>query len=207
MSEYTRSTATFKNYAISLGIIVGILLLMYVVVATRSEEHIPTVEYGPDARSLQSEAEYPVTLPPEELPEDWTATSSHLDISEPVEWSLGFATPQDSHVMITQSDDNRETVLADRVRDADPVGTVNAGDREWDHYDNDDDWRALVSEEDDHTLVVSGPADLDELAYMAEGLRPAPEDGDGNGDAGAEGTDATEDGDGADESGTDPSDA
>ncbi|MBE3000201.1 DUF4245 domain-containing protein [Nocardiopsis sp. HNM0947] len=204
MSEYTRSSATFKNYAISLGIIVGILLLMYVVVATRSEEHIPTVEYGPDAETLQSEADYPVTLPPEDLPEGWTATSSHLDIGEPVEWSLGFATPQDSHVMITQSDDDPEIVFDDRVRDAEPVGTVNAGDREWDHYDNEDDWRALVSEEDGHILVVSGPADLDELAYMAEGLRDAPEDGEGNGGAGSEG----EGSDGAEgEPGDDPSDA
>lgn len=210
MSEYTRSSATFKNYAISLGIIVGILLLMYVVVATRSEEHIPTVEYGPDAETLQSEADYPVTLPPEDLPDGWTPTSSHLDISEPVEWSVGFATPQDSHVMITQSDDDPEIVLADRVRDADPVGTVNAGDREWDHYDNDDDWRALVSEEDDHLLVVSGPADLDELAYMAEGLHPAPEGGNGIGGAGSGGDEGDEDsgenGD-ADEPGADPSDA
>lgn len=187
MSEYSRSSATFKNYAISLGIIVGILLLMYVVVATRSEERIPTVEYGPDAETLRAEADYPVTLPAEDLPEGWTPTSSHLDISEPMEWSLGFATPQDSHVMLTQSDDDPGSVTADRVQDAEPVGTVNAGDREWEHFDNDDDWRSLVWQEDDVTLIVSGPAELDELAYMAEGLRTMPEDED------AEATEGTED--------------
>lgn len=199
MSEYSRSSATFKNYAISLGIIVGILLVMYVVVATRSEEHIPTVEYGPDAETLQAEADYPVTLPAEDLPEGWTPTSSHLDIGGPVEWGLGFATPKDSHVMITQSDGDPEAVIADRVEDADPVGTVNAGDREWEHFDNDDDWRALVSQEDDVTLIVSGPADLDELAYMAEGLRTMPEDEDTEATEGDQGAGSTE---GSDSGGT-----
>ncbi|WP_017610763.1 DUF4245 domain-containing protein [Nocardiopsis xinjiangensis] len=208
MSEYSRSSATFKNYAISLGIIVGILLLMYVVVATRSEERIPTVEYGPDAETLRAEADYQVTLPSEDLPEGWTPTSSHLDINEPVEWSLGFATPQDSHVMITQSDDDPGRVIADRVEDADPVGVVNAGDREWEHFDNDDDWRALVWQEDDVTLIVSGPADLDELAYMAEGLRPMPEDGDAGATEGSEGAGNTEGADTGDEgSGSEPADA
>lgn len=192
MSEYSRSSATFKNYAISLGIIVGILLLMYVVVTTRSEERIPTVEYGPDAETLRAEADYPVTLPTEDLPEGWTPTSSHLDINEPMEWSLGFATPQDSHVMLTQSDDDPGLVIADRVQDADPVGTVNAGGREWEHFDNDDDWRALVLEEDDVTLIVSGPADLDELAYMAEGLHTMPEEAEEEEAEGAEGAEATE---------------
>lgn len=190
MSEYSRSSATFKNYAISLGIIVGILLLMYVVVATRSEEHIPTVEYRPDAETLRSEADYPVTLPAEDLPEGWTPTSSHLDINEPMEWSLGFATPQDSHVMLTQSDGDPQAVIADRVQDADPVGTVDSGDREWEHFDNNDDWRALVSQEDDATLIVSGPADIDELAYMAEGLRTMPEDEDAEATEGSEGSDS-----------------
>lgn|SRR5690625_2374530 len=198
MSEYSRSSATFKNYAISLGIIVGILLLMYVVVATRSEENIPTVEYGPDAETLRAEADYPVTLPAEDLPEGWIPTSSHLDVNEPMEWSLGFATPQDSHVMLTQSDDDPQRVIADRVKDADPVGTVNAGDREWEHFDNEDDWRALVSQEDEATLIVSGSADLDELAYMAEGLRTMPEGEDTEAGDGAGGAESAE-GSGADD--------
>lgn len=188
MSEHSRSSATFKNYAISLGIIVAILLVMSFVVAGRSGEAIPTVEYRPDAEVLREAADYPVTIPSEELSEEWTPTSSTLDLNGPVEWSVGFATPRDSHAMLNQSDDDR--IIADRVRDAEYVGTVNAGDREWEHYDNEDDWRALVAPGDDVTVIVSGPTDLDELAAFAESLEVLPQDEEEEEDEEAEDDDA-----------------
>lgn len=187
MSEYSRSSATFKNYAISLGVVIAILLVMSFVVAGRSGEAIPTVEYRPDIEVLRGAADYPVTAPSEELSEEWIPTSSTLDLNGPVEWSVGFATPQDSHAMLNQSDDDR--IIADRVRDAERVGTVNAGDREWEHYDNEDDWRALVDEGDDVTVVVSGPTALDELAVLAENLEVLPTE-----DAEEDGDDATAEG-------------
>ena len=187
MSEYSRSNATFKNYAISLGILVGIVLIMAFVVSTRSGEHIPTVDYRQDIDVLGGAADYAVTAPSPELTEEgWTPTSSTLNVSGPVEWSVGFATADDSHAMLTQSDADPEQVVADRVKEAEEAGTVAVGGREWEHFDSEE-WGALVLREDGVTVVVSGSAELDELTHLAEGLetRPAAAGGED-----AEGTEA-----------------
>ncbi|GAB3687279.1 DUF4245 domain-containing protein [Nocardiopsis oceani] len=172
MSSYSRANATFKNYAISLGIVVGILLLMAFVVSTRSDENIPSVEYRPDVEVLRDAADYPVVAP-EGLPEGWVPTSSTLDVTGPTEWSLGFATPEDSHAMLTQSDGEPEGVVADRAQDADPVGMVLVAGEEWEHLEGED-WSLIVLREEDRTLVISGSTTLDEFAVLAEHLETLP---------------------------------
>lgn len=176
MSKYSRANATFKNYAISLGVVVGILLVMAFVVSTRSGENIPTVDYRPDIEVMRQSADYEVTAPSEDMPDGWTPTSSHLNVTGPVSWSIGFATPQDSHAMLTQSDDDPETVIADRVKDAEPVGSVMVADQEWEQFESDD-WGALVQRGDDRTLIISGSTSLDEFAVLAEHMEtyPVPE--------------------------------
>ena len=170
MSEYSRSSATFKNYAISLGIIIAIVLVLAFVVSTRSGENIPSVDYRPEADVLRESADYPVTVPADDLAEQgWTPTSSTLETGGPVEWSVGFATASDSHVMFTQSDGDPDTVVAERSRGAERTGTVSVGGREWEHHEAED-WSSLVLREEGYTLVVAGPADLDELARFAGGL-------------------------------------
>lgn len=188
MSKYSRSNATFKNYAISLGIIVGIVLVLALVVSLRSGQNIPSVEYRPDADVLRDAADYPVTVPSADLEEEgWTPTSSTLDTAGPVSWSVGFATAKDSHVMFTQSDASPDSTVESGVKGAEEVGTVSAGGREWEHYESEE-WSALVLREEGVTLVVSGPADLDELAHLAAGLETDSADSaDGGDDAGVGG--------------------
>ncbi|MDT0327917.1 DUF4245 domain-containing protein [Nocardiopsis lambiniae] len=170
MSEHSRSSATFKNYAISLGVIIVIVLALAFVVSTRSGENIPSVDYRPEADVVREAADYPVTLPAADLVErGWTPTSSTLDTTGPVEWSVGFATAEDSHVMFTQSDGDPDAVVSARARGAEETGTVSVGGREWEHRESEE-WSALVLREDGYTLVVAGPADLDELAGFAGGL-------------------------------------
>lgn len=173
MSSYSRANATFKNYAISLGILVGILLVMSFVVSSRSGEHIPTVEFRPDVEVLRDAADYPVTAPSEDLPEGWIPTSSTLDTTGPVEWSLGFATPQDSHARLIQSDGDPDSLVSRSVQDAEPVGTVMVGDQEWEHLDSQD-WGALVLRGEDRTLIIAGSTSVDEFAVLAESLETFP---------------------------------
>ncbi|GAA1456291.1 DUF4245 domain-containing protein [Nocardiopsis exhalans] len=173
MSSYSRANATFKNYAISLGILVGILLVMSFVVSSRSGEHIPSVEFRPDIEVLRDAADYPVTAPSEDLPEGWVPTSSTLDTTGPVEWSLGFATPQDSHARLIQSDGDPDTVVSSNTKDAEPVGTVMVGDQEWEHLESED-WGALVLREEDRTLIIAGSTSVDEFAVLAESLETFP---------------------------------
>ncbi|WP_150245379.1 DUF4245 domain-containing protein [Nocardiopsis quinghaiensis] len=180
MSEHSRSRATFKNYAISLGLIVGIVLVLVFVVSTRSGENIPSVNYRSDADILRNSADYPVTVPSEALArEGWTPTSSTLEVAEsgPAAWSVGFATAKDSHAMFTQSDADPDAVVQERTKGAEEAGTVSVGGGEWEHYGSED-WDALVRRGEGVTLVVAGPADLDELTHLAEGLETDPAGGD-----------------------------
>lgn len=173
MSSYSRANATFKNYAISLGILVGILLVMAFVVSSRSGEHIPSVEFRPDIEVLRDAADYPVTAPSEDLPEGWTPTSSTLNVTGPIEWSVGFATPQDSHARLIQSDADPDAVVTRNVKDAEPVGTVMVGDQEWEHLDSEG-WGALVLREEGRTVVIAGSTSVDEFAVLAESLETFP---------------------------------
>ncbi|WP_017589414.1 DUF4245 domain-containing protein [Nocardiopsis ganjiahuensis] len=179
MSSHSRSNATFQNYAISLGILVAILLVMAFVVSSRSGEHIPTVDYRPDIEVLRDAADYPVTAPSEDLPEGWTPTSSTMDVTGPVEWTIGFATPEDSHARLVQSDADPDTVVGNSAKDAEPVGSVMVGDQEWEHLDSAD-WGALVLREEDRTVVIAGSTTVDEFAVLAEHLEtfPVPEGAD-----------------------------
>ncbi|WP_017571821.1 DUF4245 domain-containing protein [Nocardiopsis halotolerans] len=200
MSEYSRSSATFKNYAISLGIVVGIVLVLAFVVSTRSGEHIPSVVYRPDAQLLREEADYPVAVPSAELEQEgWTPTSSRVGLEGPVEWKVGFATAEDSHAMLTQSDGAPDEVVEENVGGADRVGTVEVGGQEWEHYGSAD-LNALVLRGEGVTRIVSGPADMDELVHLAEGLEvDASGEEAGGGAAPEDGTESGNAGDGAEE--------
>src|SRR5699024_11527570 len=128
--------------ALALGLGGAVLVGRASVGAGGSRDAIPAVEFRPVAEGVNEVADHPVVIPSEELYEWWTPTSSTLDLSGPVEWSVGFATPEDSHAMLSQSDDDR--IVAGRGRGAEYVGTDNVGGRGGGHYDNGDDWRAQI---------------------------------------------------------------
>lgn len=175
MSQHNRANATFSNYAISLGIIVAIVLAMAFVVSIRSQERIPTVDYAYDAAGAEEAADY-TTYVPGGLSDEWVPTSSTLDASGPVEWSLGFATPRDSHAMLSMSDGDPEEVISERTREGRAQGEVALGDRTWERYARQDPaWRGLVLREDGATVIVAGSAQFDELEHLAASLEPQDE--------------------------------
>ncbi len=109
-----RSDNTFLGYAIVLGALIALVVLITVVVDSGRSEQIPTVDYTPDALTLSEIAPYQAYAPDQDqLPEGWTPTSSRLndggalteeEPTEPVRWSVGFATPEDRHAAFHISD-------------------------------------------------------------------------------------------------------
>ncbi len=190
MSNYSRADATFGAYAAALGLLVAILLVMALVVKGRTEEHIPSVEYRPDAQALAQEAEYTV-LVPEGLSEEWVPTSTELDIESgggdgdesggqpaPATWTLGFATPEDSHARVSMSDSDPDTFVTRTTADGDPDGESDIAGATWQRYlDESEGQRSLVMSDDGGaTVVVTGSAEYAELETLAGSLRPHEDD-------------------------------
>ncbi|MFC7326769.1 DUF4245 domain-containing protein [Marinactinospora rubrisoli] len=181
MSTYNRANATFGGYAAALGIVVLIVLAMALVVAGRTREHIPSVDYTADLIALRDVAPY-TTYAPEEVPEGWVPTSTLLDTggalpgeepTAPVSWTLGFATPADRHAELAISDAPHERFVATATENGEPDGTAEVAGSTWDRYVNAaGDHRALVLRDGDATVVVSGSSDYAELAELAASLRP-----------------------------------
>ncbi|KUP95880.1 DUF4245 domain-containing protein [Thermobifida cellulosilytica] len=178
-----RTDNTFLGYTIVLGALVLLVVLMTVVVNARREERIPTVDYTPDVLSLSEVAPYQVYAPDQELlPEGWTPTSSRLEDggvlpgeepTEPVRWSVGFATPEDRHAAFHISNADPEAFVAEVSMDGEPDGESTVDGRVWERrYNETEDERSLVLRADDATLVVSGGASYEELETLAGALQP-----------------------------------
>ncbi|MFC3997116.1 DUF4245 domain-containing protein [Nocardiopsis sediminis] len=171
MSTYNRSDATFGSLAAALGLIVAILLVMAWVVNGRSGEHIPSVDYGPDATALREGAEF-TAYAPEGLPGEWVPTSTRLDTGDPMTWVLGFATPADRHAEFAIGDAGDDALIAEITEDGEPDGSTEIGGRTWERYYNEAEIRrSLVLQEGDTRLIVAGSADYEELGVLAGSLR------------------------------------
>ncbi|MEY9213774.1 DUF4245 domain-containing protein [Thermobifida halotolerans] len=176
-----RTDSTFLGYAIVLGAIALVVLVMTLVVDARREERIPTVDYTADALTLGEIAPYRAYAP-EGLPEGWTPTSSRLETggalpggepTEPVRWTLGFATPEDRHAAFHISDADPEEFIAEVSMDGEPDGESTVDGQVWERrYNETEGERSLVLRTDDATLVVSGGASYEELETLAGALEP-----------------------------------
>jgi hypothetical protein len=177
MSTYNRADATLGSLAAALGILVVLLLAVVGVMRARQVEHIPSVDYGPDAAVVADQADY-TAYAPEGLPEGWVPTSTRLTTGDTVTWVLGFATPEDRHAEFAISDGDPEAFVDETTEGGTADGTAEAGGHTWDRYTSADaDRRALVRTDGDAVLVVAGGSDYAELAELAAALRP--EDGAG----------------------------
>ncbi|MFC4560544.1 DUF4245 domain-containing protein [Nocardiopsis mangrovi] len=171
MSTYNRSDATFGSMAAALGLIVAILLVMAWVVNGRSGEHIPSVDYGPDAAALRDGAAF-TPYAPEGLPDGWVPTSTRLDTGDPMSWVLGFATPADRHAEFAIGDAADDALVAEITEDGERDGSAEIGGRTWERYYNEAETRrSLVLREGDTSLVVAGSSDYQELGVLAGSLR------------------------------------
>ena len=167
MSTDTRSGRTMGSMIVSMGVIVGILVVMALVVQGRSGENIPSVDYTLDAAALADEADFTV-LAPEDLPDGWVGTSTNLSTGDPLSWTVGFATPDDRHADYVIGD--ADTLVDSTLDSPEPDGTTSVAGTEWERYRHDDGRHALVAEEGGATLIVSGGSGYGELETLAGSL-------------------------------------
>lgn len=82
-------------------------------------------------------------------------------------WEVGFLTPKESFIGLVQTRKANPTWLLQQTNNAPVTGKRNAGGREWELRDAGKGNRSLVLEYKGTTIILSGPAGIDELSTLA----------------------------------------
>jgi len=156
----TRRQATAGDMIRSLALIV-IPLVVIAIIFTNVPDDAPVeeVDWKPVLATARQQAPYEV-LAPTNLPEGWRATRVNwVPLGRPYLngeasprnlWQLGFLTPQDVYIDLTQGDIRAQEMVDQQSREGTPDGnSVIAGQT----------WQRLVSPDDrTRSLVLRGPA-------------------------------------------------
>ncbi|GII52998.1 hypothetical protein Pth03_13870 [Planotetraspora thailandica] len=171
-----RLTQGLYGYAFALFVCLAAVGLFLLVTPQSRTGHVPRIDYSIDQANAARTASYQVEAPRQVLPK-WVPNSSSLtQTGSTVSWRLGFATEKEMHALVAQSDEQPQAGFADRMANTDKVsGTRQINGVAWqERFRSDKDQRSLVRILPDHTVVVTGSADWQELSALAGSLSPVP---------------------------------
>ncbi|WP_285704013.1 DUF4245 domain-containing protein [Microtetraspora sp. NBRC 16547] len=167
-----RFTEGFYGYAFALIVCLAVGSLILLFMPNGKNEHIPRIDFSIDKVNAARAAPYAVEAPREVLP-NWVPTSSQLTEKDGVvTWRLGFATGKRMHAMVAQSDEQPFADFANRMANSDKAtGTRQINGTAWEErFRQDKNQRSLIRVLPDHTVMVTGSADWDELTALAASL-------------------------------------
>jgi Protein of unknown function (DUF4245) len=170
-----RFTQGFLGYAFALAVCLAGVGLFLLVTPRDQSEHIPRVDYSIDRINAARSAPYEIVAPRQVLP-NWVPNSSTLTQDGTVTWRLGFATAKRQHAMVAQSNERPPAGFANRMANTDKAsGSRQIDGVTWqERVRPDKNQRSLVRILPDHTVVVTGTADWDELTALVTTLTPQP---------------------------------
>jgi hypothetical protein len=130
-----------------------------------------SVDPGPAIREAQQAAVFPVAVPGG-LGEDWhVSTATFRRSADGATLRLGYVDPDKDPLQLVESSVAPETLLPVELgKSAKPSGTFRAADRAWRQYDARPGEVALVSTEQNRTIIVTGKADTKSLQALASAL-------------------------------------
>lgn len=165
-----------------LPLVVLILLIVGLVTLRQNpKDPIQTVETTSSTQLAAARASYPL-LVPQDLPDDWRATSistdagKAVDTGDPVTLQIGWYTPGEEYAGYTISDDAEATPLTDILDEATDRGSTQIGGRTWAQLTTQRGETAYRFVDGPVTAVVTGSAsdqELHELADAVAGYDPA----------------------------------
>jgi hypothetical protein len=85
-------------------------------------------------------------------------------------WEVGFLTPKESFIALVQTGKANPTWLLQQTRNAPVTGSRNAGGQEWELRDTGKGEKSLVLDYRGTTVILSGAAELDEFAALADAV-------------------------------------
>ncbi|MFJ5697872.1 DUF4245 domain-containing protein [Arthrobacter sp. NPDC093139] len=85
-------------------------------------------------------------------------------------WEVGYLTPKEAFIGLVQTRKANPTWLLQQTKNAPVTGTRNAGGKEWELRDTGKGERSMVLAYRGTTVVLSGEAQLDEFAGLADAV-------------------------------------
>ena len=85
-------------------------------------------------------------------------------------WEVGFITPKESFIGLIQTRAANPTWLLQQTKNAPVTGSRNAGGQEWELRDTGKGEKSMVLEYRGTTVILSGAAQLDEFAILADAV-------------------------------------
>jgi hypothetical protein len=156
-------------------IVLCLVIVGWTTLRQRSDEGVREVDPASTVQLAAARAGYAVPTPTG-LDADYRTTSARTDAGnadqgDPVTLEIGYLTPSEEYAGFVVSDDRRSAPLATVLDGAEEQGTVELGGQTWTRSTTARDETALVREDDDVTMAVTGSASDEELETIAASVR------------------------------------
>jgi len=171
-----RQRATWQSMVISMAVVVGIVVALLLLVPRVNSITQPPVDVNLGVRAASGQVQFTPSVPTG-LPEGWRATSVRTvrSTADVVMWHVGYETPTQQYAAVQQGKDAPAEWVRAQVNRAPTAGTQRVDGEEWTRYIRADKTQnSLVLVHGPVTTVVTGTAGFDELAQLAQSLRPRP---------------------------------
>jgi hypothetical protein len=159
-------------------ILIPLLIITFLFTRNLGDHPVKEVDWRPVLTTARQQAPFPV-LAPTGLPEGWRPTQVvWVPLGEPYLngepsvrnlWKLGFLTPDDVFIGLSEGDLRPDDLVRDETRAGSPDGQSTVGDQTWQRWVSPDDrTRSLVASSAKATTVVSADLPYEALeAYVS----------------------------------------
>ncbi|MFC6354978.1 DUF4245 domain-containing protein [Luethyella okanaganae] len=179
-SRKHRARQTINNLALSLLATLALVAVIVLLVPRSDKPLDRAVDYATVAVEAQRSTRGVLANPA--LPEGWRSNAAELRTGSADKiqaWYIGFLTPQDQFIGMTQAFDANPSWLAAQLENTLATGTTTVGGIRWTIYDNRDSpddlgnvRYAMTSEAGSSTYALAGTADPAEFSALAEAIAP-----------------------------------
>lgn len=174
-SRKHRINQTGINLVLSIGASLAIVLFIVLVVVRPDQPPREAVDYAVVAEQSQGQIDAPLAAPI--LPPEWSANDARLEKNAGIlTWYIGFITPSNQFVALSQGIEANPTWLAAVLRDGVATGTDTIDGIEWDVYDRRDTKNpgnlafAMATTVDGTSYVLFGTGSDEEFRTLAASL-------------------------------------
>lgn len=158
-----RGRRGLRDLVLSLSVVGVVVAFLFVVVWRPPPDPVRPVDPAPMLANAREQAGFPV-LAPAGLSDEWRATSARFEAGEKSStWFLGYVTPQEQYIAVTQTDGDSEPFIAAQTLNGKYEGVLTIDGDQWQEYVAGDQ-RSLVRTTPRSTTVVTGTVSYDELA-------------------------------------------
>lgn len=171
-NQAKRVSSTARGMLIATGATLAVVLPVYFLNPSRTaDSYERDIDVPSIALEAQDDAGYRPAAP--DLPEDWSSNYARWNsgLSSGVAfWEVGYLTADDGFIQLTQTDEANPTWVSQRLGAAQVSGARTVADVDWELLDAPNGDTVLTSEVEGTTVILDGPAGLDEFDVMGEAV-------------------------------------